>query len=138
MTPPDPIPEVVSDRPFVAVGNRLVSVDALPPSGVAEVETQDHGTLAVGFVDRVPFAVSNVCRHQFAKLGQGQVRDGCLECPWHRARYDVTTGEMVSGPKGRIFGFGPYSRTIQAYNNTLARLRRFDVELRDGVIFLRS
>jgi nitrite reductase/ring-hydroxylating ferredoxin subunit len=136
MTPPDPIPEVVSDHPFVAAGDRLVPVDALPPSGVVEVETEEHGTLAVGMIDGVPFAVSNICRHQFAKLGQGQVRQGCLECPWHRARYDVRTGKMVSGPKGRVFGFGPYSRTIQAYNNTLAPLRRFDVELRDGEICL--
>ena len=138
MTPPDPIPEVFTDRPFVAEGDRLVAVDALPPSGVAEVETERHGTLAVGLIDGVPFAVSNVCRHQFAKLGQGQIREGCLECPWHRAHYDVRTGRMVSGPKGRIFGFGPYSRTIQAYNNTLAKLHVYDVELRDGAIWLRA
>jgi 3-phenylpropionate/trans-cinnamate dioxygenase ferredoxin component len=132
------VPELKTKDPVHAEGDRLVAVADLPPSGVVEVETEKHGTLAVGMAGDRPFAVSNVCRHQFAKLGQGQIREGCLECPWHRARYDVTTGEMVSGPKGRIFGFGPYSRTIQAYNNTLARLRRFDVELRDGVIFLRS
>jgi nitrite reductase/ring-hydroxylating ferredoxin subunit len=138
MTPPDPIPEVVSDRPFVAVGDRLVPVAELPPSGVAEVETQQHGTLAVGMVDGVPFAVSNVCRHQFAKLGQGQIRQGCLECPWHRAHYDVRTGAMVSGPKGRIFGFPPYAKTVQATANAVAKLRVFDVELRDGAIWLRA
>ena len=138
MTPPDPIPEVVSDRPFLAVGDHLVSVDKLPPSGVAEVETQEHGTLAVGLVDGVPFAVSNVCRHQFAKLGQGQVREGCLECPWHRARYDVRTGTMVSGPKGRIFGFPPYAKTVQATATAVAKLRVFDVEIRDGDICLRA
>ena len=138
MSPPDPIPEVVSDRPFVAVGDRLVPVAELPPSGVAEVETQEHGTLAVGMVDGVPFAVSNVCRHQFAKLGRGQIRDGCLECPWHRARYDVETGVMVSGPKGRIFGFGPYSRTVQAVTNAAFRIESHPVELRDGAIHLKA
>ena len=137
MTPPDPIPEVFTDNPLVAAGDRLAAVEDLPESGVAEVETEQHGTLAVGIIDGVPFAVSNVCRHQFAKLGQGQIREGCLECPWHRAHYDVRTGKMVSGPKGRIFGFGPYSRTIQAYNNTLAKLHVHDVELRDGAIWLR-
>jgi 3-phenylpropionate/trans-cinnamate dioxygenase ferredoxin subunit len=132
------VPELKTKDPVDAQGDRLVAVADLPPSGVVEVETEQHGTLAVGIADGVPFAVSNVCRHQFAKLGQGQVREGCLECPWHRARYDVTTGEMVSGPKGRIFGFGPYSRTVQAAANTVAKLHRFDVELRDGVIVLRS
>jgi len=136
MTPPHPIPEVLTDKPFVAEGDRLVAVDALPASGVAEVETEQHGTLAVGVIDGVPFAVSNVCRHQFAKLGQGQVREGCLECPWHRARYDVRTGVMTSGPKGRIFGFPPYAKFIQTYTNGIAKLHVHDVELRDGVICL--
>ena len=134
--PPDPIPEIKTDRPVVADGNRLVAVAALPPSGVVEVETEQHGTLAVGMVDGTPFAVSNVCRHQFAKMGQGQIREGCLECPWHRARYDVRSGRMVSGPKGRIFGFKPYAKFIQTYTNGIAKLRRFPVELRDGAIWL--
>ena len=63
--------------------------------------------------------------------------EGCLECPWHRAHYNVLTGKMVSGPKGRIFGFGPYSRTIQAYTNGAFRLRRFPVVERDGYIWFR-
>ena len=136
--PPDPIPEIKTDRPVIADGKRLVAVAALPPSGVVEVETEQHGTIAVGLVDGAPFAVSNVCRHQFAKMGQGQIREGCLECPWHRARYDVRTGRMVSGPKGRIFGFKPYSKFIQTYTNGIAKLRRFPVEVRDGAIFLQS
>ena len=138
--PPDPVPEIKTDadHAVVADGNRLVAVAALPPSGVVEVETEQHGTIAVGVIDGEPFAVSNVCRHQFAKMGQGQVREGCLECPWHRARYDVRTGEMVSGPKGRIFGFKPYSKFIQTYTNGIAKLRTFPVELRDGAIWLAS
>jgi 3-phenylpropionate/trans-cinnamate dioxygenase ferredoxin component len=90
----------------------------------------------VGVADGRPFAVSNVCRHQFAKLGQGQVTEGCLECPWHRARYDVSTGVMTSGPKGRIFGFPPYSKTVQTAANTAAKLKTFAVVERDGAIWL--
>src|SRR5687767_7932431 len=131
------VPELRTKDPLRAQGARLAAVADLPPSGVAEVETEHDGTLAVGMADGVPFAVSNVCRHQFAKLGQGQVREGCLECPWHRARYDVRTGEMVSGPKGRIFGFPPYSKFIEGFANHAWRLKRYEVELRDGVIFLR-
>jgi 3-phenylpropionate/trans-cinnamate dioxygenase ferredoxin subunit len=130
------VPELRTRNPVDAHGDRLVALAELPPSGVVEVETA-RGTLAVGMTGDQAFAVSNVCRHQFAKLGQGQVRDGCLECPWHRARYDVTSGEMVSGPKGRIFGFRPYSRMIQAYTNRALRLRRHAVEVRDGAIWLR-
>jgi nitrite reductase/ring-hydroxylating ferredoxin subunit len=128
-------PELKTKDPVIAQGARLVDVDALPASGVVEVQTQEHGTLAVGMADGEPFAVGNVCRHQFAKLGQGQVVDGCLECPWHRARYDVRTGAMVNGPQGRIWGFPPYSRAVQAFGNTV-RIQRFDVGVRAGAIWL--
>ena len=131
-----PLPPVTHDDPLVADGARLVELDALGPRGVVEVRTQDHGVLAVGIADGTPFAVSNVCRHQFGKLGRGRVSAGCLECPWHRARYDVRTGEMVSGPKGRIFGFKPYSAAVQTVANAGFKLRRHAVAVRDGAIWL--
>lgn len=132
-----PLPPVTHDDPVTADGRRLVAIDRLGASGVVEVRTEAHGVLAVGITpDGRPFAVSNLCRHQFAKLGRGRVtEDGCLECPWHRADYDVKTGAMTSGPKGRVFGFKPYSAAIRAFGN-VAKLRTFDVEVRDGAIWL--
>ena len=130
------LPEVTHGTVVDAQGARLIAVADLPASGVAEVRTQEHGVLAVGMADGEPFAVSNLCRHQFAKLGRGAVRDGCLECPWHRARYDVRSGAMVRGPQGRIFGFGPYSKTVQTAANAAAKLTTFPVGVVDGAIVL--
>src|SRR3954469_9201345 len=133
-----PLPPVTHDDPVVARGDRLVGLDGLGPRGVVEVRTERHGVLAVGIAGGEPFAVSNVCRHQFAKLGRGRVtEDGCLECPWHRARYDVGDGRMNEGPKGRIFGLKPYSSAIRATTGRL-RLAPYPVELRDGAIWLRA
>ena len=67
---------VVSGLPVEADGDRLVRVDDLGADRVVEVRTERHGTLAVGLAGGVPFATSNLCRHQAAKLGRGQVRDG--------------------------------------------------------------
>jgi len=54
------------------------------------------------------FAVGRRCRHLGADLAGGSIDDeGCLVCPWHQSKYDVTTGRMVVGPQGifaRIFG----------------------------------
>lgn len=131
------VPPLKTQDPVIAQGDRLVAVADLGPTFVREVQTEKHGTLAVGVAQGRPFAVSNVCRHQFAKLGQGRVDgDGCLECPWHRARYDVRTGSMVTGPQGRIFGFGPYSKTVQAVGNAALKLDSHAVVERDGAIFL--
>ncbi len=131
------VPEVTHGDVHHARGKVLIAVADLPEGGVREVQTEEYGVLAVGIAEGRPFAVSNLCRHQFAKLGRGQVRDGCLECPWHRARYDVVSGAMVDGPKGKLFGFGPYSKTVQAAANAVAPLKTYDVELRNGEIVLR-
>ena len=114
-------------------GTRLIDVADLGDSHVAVVEGTAHGTIAVGISAGTPFAVSNRCRHLFASLGQGRVvDDGCLECPWHGARYDVATGKMVRGPQG---AFRPISGVIKA--TTGARpLQTYPVEVRDGAIWL--
>ncbi len=112
---------------------RLVSVDDLDSSQVTVVEDTPHGALAVGVSAGKPFAVSNRCRHLFASLGKGQVtEDGCLECPWHAALYDVATGKMVRGPQG---AFKPIAGAVKATAGSRA-LKTFPVEIRDGAIWL--
>lgn len=112
---------------------RLVSVDDLGTSQVAVVDETPHGALAVGISAGKPFAVSNRCRHLFASLGNGRVsEDGCLECPWHAARYDVGSGKMVRGPQG---AFKPLAGVVKATTGAKS-LTTFPVELRDGAIWL--
>lgn len=99
------------------------------------VEDTAHGTLAVGISGAEPFAVSNRCRHLFASLGEGRVTDdGCLECPWHGARYDVASGKMTRGPQG---AFKPLAGAVKATTGAHS-LKTFPVEIRDGAIWLRD
>jgi 3-phenylpropionate/trans-cinnamate dioxygenase ferredoxin component len=91
---------------------RLVAVDDPGASHVVVVEKAPHGALAVGVSAGKPFAVSNRCRHLFASLGKGRVTDdGCLQCPWYAALYDVGTGAMVRGPQG---AFKPVAGAVKA------------------------
>ena len=112
---------------------RLVAVDDLGASQVVVVEKTPHGALAVGISAGRPFAVSNRCRHLFAPLGKGRVTDdGCLQCPWHAALYDVGTGAMVRGPQG---AFKPLAGAVKATTGARS-LKTFPVEVRDGAIWL--
>lgn len=78
------------------------------------MEKTPHGALAVGISAGKPFAVSNRCRHLFASLGKGHVTDdGCLQCPWHAALYDVGTGAMVRGPQG---AFKPLAGAVKGHD----------------------
>ena len=76
-------------------------------------------------------AVSRKCRHLRADLAGGTVdEDGCLVCPWHHAKYDVSTGRMVRGPQGifaKIPGLGALFKGITA----VVPLRRGQVSV-DG------
>src|SRR4051812_46324740 len=108
---------------------RLIAVADLGGSGVTAVDTP-HGKLAVGVSDGEPFAVSDRCRHLFASLGKGRVaQDGCLECPRHRARYDVRSGAMTRGPQG--VAFMATREAIRVGVNAAAPLALYPVEERD-------
>ncbi len=112
---------------------RLIAVEDLGASQVAVVEETVHGALAVGISAGKPFAVSNRCRHLFASLGKGHVtEDGCLQCPWHAALYDIVTGKMVRGPQG---AFKPLAGAVKATAGARS-LKTFPVEVRDGAIWL--
>ena len=41
--------------------------------------------------------LDNHCPHQGGPLGEGQIEDGCLICPWHGYEYDPITGLPPTG-----------------------------------------
>jgi pyruvate oxidase len=41
--------------------------------------------------------LDNHCPHQGGPLGEGQIEDGCLICPWHGYEYDPITGAPPGG-----------------------------------------
>lgn len=47
--------------------------------------------------DRV-FALHATWAHAGGPLAEGRFVDGCVECPWHYSRYDITTGRRRQGP----------------------------------------
>jgi nitrite reductase/ring-hydroxylating ferredoxin subunit len=101
-----------------------IPADQLPPGAVGRA-----GDWAVGNRDGEYFAVSRRCRHQLADLSEGSIdADGCLVCPWHQARYDVRTGDMVEGPRGFLGYHGPtpgYTQFVRGYAKVLRlRVRR--------------
>jgi 3-phenylpropionate/trans-cinnamate dioxygenase ferredoxin component len=45
------------------------------------------------------YATSNICTHEGAKLHGGELKDNELICPWHGAKWDVTSGKMILFPE---------------------------------------
>jgi nitrite reductase/ring-hydroxylating ferredoxin subunit len=46
-------------------------------------------------------ALADRCTHRGAPLHEGEIRDGCMVCPWHASAFDLVTGSVVSGPATR-------------------------------------
>jgi nitrite reductase/ring-hydroxylating ferredoxin subunit len=45
------------------------------------------------------YAINNYCSHEAASLSQGTLKGATVTCPLHGAKFDVTTGKCLAGPK---------------------------------------
>ena len=82
------------------------------------------------------FAVGRTCRHLRADLAGGSIdEDGCLVCPWHGAKYDVTSGQMVLGPQGVFAKIPGLGRSFKALTR-LIPLKRGAIEQRGPDLFI--
>ena len=43
-------------------------------------------------------ALHETCAHAGGPLAQGQIVDGCIECPWHGSRFRLEDGTLRRGP----------------------------------------
>ena len=44
-------------------------------------------------------AIDDFCPHMGASLGDGWVEDGCVTCPWHAWRFQLSDGAWMDNPK---------------------------------------
>ncbi len=63
------------------------------------------------------FALADLCSHGQARLSDGYVEDGCVECPLHQGLIDIRTGE----PRKQ-----PITEAVQTYP---ARVREGRIEI---------
>ena len=86
--------------PFI----KVAAVSELPVDSVIEVSVSEN-LYALCNVQGEICAVSGVCLHQGGPLGQGQVADGRIVCPWHAWEFDCRTGENSFDPDQRVATF---------------------------------
>jgi nitrite reductase/ring-hydroxylating ferredoxin subunit len=81
---------------------------------VAEVSEIAPGTMKsylagirqvlVANIDGKFYSMNNTCTHEEQSLSQGTLTGKIVTCPLHGAKFDVTTGKNVAGPKTGLFG----------------------------------
>ena len=60
--------------------------------------TLDDKEILIANVDGNYYAIGNVCTHFGGDLSQGVLEGNIITCPNHEAKFDVTTGKVVSPP----------------------------------------
>ncbi|MGA9319214.1 MAG: Rieske 2Fe-2S domain-containing protein [Nitrososphaeraceae archaeon] len=79
---------------FLEVGK----VDELPVGKMKYVEVQGK-EIVISNIGGKYYAMDDRCGHMNARLSMGTVsNDGIVTCPFHGARFDVTTGKKVKEP----------------------------------------
>ena len=55
-------------------------------------------TIALFNVEGAFYAIDGICSHVGGPLGEGSLEGEVVTCPWHRARFNVKTGAVLSPP----------------------------------------
>src|SRR3989442_13297249 len=58
----------------------------------------DRERVLIANVDGSFYALQDACGHRRTPLSKGTLEGYIIECPLHLARFDVRTGELLSGP----------------------------------------
>ena len=54
--------------------------------------------IALFNIDGEFFALDNLCTHEEGPLAEGEVEGYEVTCPWHGAKFDIRTGEVLQDP----------------------------------------
>ena len=66
------------------------------PVGKLKAVTANGEKLLVFHLQDGFYATQGKCTHLFASLEKGKILDDCkIQCPLHRARFDIRTGEVI-------------------------------------------
>jgi 3-phenylpropionate/trans-cinnamate dioxygenase ferredoxin subunit len=104
---------------------RVAEASEIGPGEMRKVDLGGEEVL-VANVDGVFHAIGNRCTHRGGDLSAGRLEGRVVTCPRHGSRFDVTTGEALSGPKVLLLRLGTgdvptYGLKVEGGNILLAR-----------------
>lgn len=77
---------------------RLAHVRDLPEGKSMVVQGPEGLSVALFNLGGQVFALENRCPHMDGPLGEGDVENGIVTCPWHGWQFDITDGACQNMP----------------------------------------
>jgi nitrite reductase/ring-hydroxylating ferredoxin subunit len=75
----------------------VAKIDEIPPGKMKHVEL-DGKEIVVSNVNSKYYAMDDRCGHMNARLSNGNINQNIVTCPFHAAKFDITTGKKVGEP----------------------------------------
>ena len=96
-------------------------VSEIPEGHMIHVEINGK-EMAIANVDGKFCAFSGRCSHMNARISRGNIQQGVVTCPFHAAKFDVTSGKKISEPVLEIPpGMEPLPPSWQKYMGVVAQ-----------------
>ena len=103
---------------------QVAGISEVPVGVMKKIALQDKEIL-IANVNGDYSAIDSVCPHFGGDLSQGTLEGNVLTCPRHQAKFDVTTGRVISPPK-----VGPYNPKIE-------NVKAYSLKIGDEKIFIK-
>ncbi len=100
---------------------QATNITEVPEGTIKKVLLKDNEIL-IANINGNFFAIDSVCTHFGGDLSLGTLKGNVLTCPRHQAKFDVTTGRMLSPPK------------VEPYNPKISDLKAYLIRVKNGVI----
>jgi nitrite reductase/ring-hydroxylating ferredoxin subunit len=75
----------------------VAKIDEIPPGNMKHVEL-DGKEIVVSNVNGKFYAMDDRCGHMNARLSNGNINQNIVTCPFHAAKFDISTGKKVGEP----------------------------------------
>jgi nitrite reductase/ring-hydroxylating ferredoxin subunit len=75
----------------------VAKIDEIPPANTKHVEL-DGKEIVVSNVNGKFYAMDDRCGHMNARLSNGNINQNIVTCPFHAAKFDISTGKKVGEP----------------------------------------
>ena len=76
---------------------KVATVDQCNPDSGLQVEAEGK-RIALFNVGGHYYAIDDTCTHRGGPLSEGMLSGAEVTCPWHGARFDIKTGQVLGPP----------------------------------------
>jgi nitrite reductase/ring-hydroxylating ferredoxin subunit len=78
---------------------KVAKTSEIPPGKMKMVKLE-RDEVMIANVNGKYYAIGEKCTHYNGNLSRGTLSGNIITCPDHGAKFDITTGKAVAGPRG--------------------------------------